>query len=110
MAGPVDEERSGGDPSESESQESPRAEWRDQLDREVEDLKQVRDELRVKAHLAKADIKDALDQLENRWPEVEASLKRFEGQAARALDDFGDAARSLIRELRDGYQRVKKDL
>ncbi|MEL6544845.1 MAG: hypothetical protein AAFQ82_09475, partial [Myxococcota bacterium] len=65
------------------------SEWKTQLDREYEDLKQVRDELRVKAHLAKADMKDALDDLESKWPKVEASLKRCEGQASRALDEFG---------------------
>lgn len=86
------------------------AEWKAQLDREYEDLKQVRDELRVKAHLAKADMKDAWDDLEAKWPRVESSLKRFEDQASKALDEFGSATRSLFRELRDGYQKMKKDL
>jgi len=86
------------------------SELKAQLDQEYRDLKQVRDELRVKAHLAKADMKDAWEDLEAKWPKVEASLKRFEGQATQALDEFGSATRTLFRELREGYRRMKKDL
>ncbi|MEO1332568.1 MAG: hypothetical protein AAFV32_03535 [Myxococcota bacterium] len=86
------------------------SDWKQQLEREYADLKRARDELRVKAHLARADIRDAWDELEARWPKVESSLKRFEGQATQALDEFGHATRTLFRELRRGYQRVKKDL
>lgn len=85
-------------------------EWREQLDRELDDLKTVRDELKVKIHLAKADAKDTWNNLEEKWPEVESSLKRFEGRATKALDEIGEATRSLFGELRQGYQRLKKDL
>ncbi|MEM6274318.1 MAG: hypothetical protein AAF735_03660 [Myxococcota bacterium] len=86
------------------------SDWKQQLEREYADLKRARDELRIKAHLARADIRDAWEELEARWPRVESSLKRFEGQATQALDEFGHATRTLFRELRRGYQRVKKDL
>ncbi|MEM6531154.1 MAG: hypothetical protein AAF654_00955 [Myxococcota bacterium] len=92
------------------SSSTPSSTWRERIEQEYDELKRTRDELRVKAHLAKADMKDAIDELEGRWPEVEASLKRFEGQAARALDDFGRATQKMFRELREGYQRVKKEL
>ncbi|MEO1174419.1 MAG: hypothetical protein AAFX94_20550 [Myxococcota bacterium] len=95
--------------SDENQNETSSSSWRERIEREYDDLKRTRDEFRVKAHLAKADIKDAIDELEGRWPEVEASLKRFEGQATRALDDFGRATQKMFRELRAGYQRVKKD-
>lgn len=85
-------------------------EWKRQLGDEVNHLKRVRDELKVKMHLARADIRDAWGDLEERWPKLEIALKRFEGRTSQALDDFGEAVVALFNELKHGYRRIKDEL
>ncbi len=66
---------------------------KDTLQHELDSLKQTRDELRVKLHLGSQDAKDAWDKLERKWLELEDNSK------------VGDAAKVLVSEIREGYQR-----
>jgi ParB-like chromosome segregation protein Spo0J len=54
--------------------------------RELDALQTIRDELKLKAHLAKADVKDELDRLETRWQRVEEELQRSTGHLKAPLD------------------------
>lgn len=72
-----------------------------EFDELIADLKQKRDELRVKIHLASKDAQDE-------WQELEEKMSDF---AARAeLDKTGeglsDAFRGLGQELKQGYERL----
>jgi predicted nucleic acid-binding Zn-ribbon protein len=76
----------------------------------VENLKQQRDELRVKMHLAAADAKDQWDELEGKWEHFEAKARQAGEQAAEASKGIWDAARELGAEIKDGYDRIRKTL
>lgn len=73
-----------------------------------EDLKTRRDELRVQAHLAKAEAKDLWDDLENKWKEFEPRARQVADATADASKDVADATRKLGKEILAGYERIKK--
>jgi hypothetical protein len=86
------------------------AEKPDWLKGELEALRQLRDEVRLQLHLAAADARLSFDQLEKRWQHLEGRVKAL-GEASK--DDLGEireAAKHLAREIRDGYQNLKKRL
>lgn len=75
-----------------------------------EEVKTRRDELRVQAHLAKAEMKDLWEELEGKWNEFEPKAKQVAGATAEASKDIAGAARELGKEILAGYDRIKKSL
>lgn len=75
-----------------------------------EEVKTRRDELRVQAHLAKAEMKDLWEELEGKWNEFEPKAKQVAGATAEASRDIAGAARELGKEILAGYDRIKKSL
>ncbi len=76
-----------------------------EYDRIVEQLKQKRDELKLQMHLAGKDANDE-------WQDLEKKMKRFveKAELQRSGDGVGDALQSLGRELKDGYERMRRAL
>ena len=64
------------------------------LDRLAQDLKQVRDEIELKIHLAAADARDEWHDLEKKWD-------RFRGRVDTVGKVAGEAADDVL-YLRDG--------
>ena len=84
------------------------SEWRGRLNELMAKLEQERDELRLRIHLAKADARDELAQLEVRMAELKERASRADDEARDAMGDIGDAARKLVEEIREGFERVRK--
>ena len=80
------------------------------IDEEVEDLRRLRDELRVQMHLAKAEAKDLWEDMEQRFADIEGKAKQMARQAEEPLEDIGEAARLLAEEIRNGYRRIREML
>lgn len=80
------------------------------LEREIELVAQLRDELKVQVHLAKADAKDEWNKLEGRWLSVQDEFKRVSEDTKTPLKELGTSARSVLDELKAGYERVKSNL
>jgi hypothetical protein len=80
------------------------------LSEEIEDLKRVRDELRVRIHLGKAEAKDLWEATEAKLQEVESKVRHVASQAEEPLHEVGEAAKLLLEEIRDGYHRIKAAL
>lgn len=80
----------------------------DRFEQELEDLRRLRDELRVQVHLGVADAKDLWDRLEHRMGELEAKARRLAHRAEEPLEEIGEAAQTLVDEIRDGYRRLRK--
>jgi len=74
---------------------------------ELDEIRRVRDELRVQVHLGKAEANDLWEQLERRFAEAEAHAKAFARRAEEPVEDVVDAARLLVEEIRNGYQRLR---
>jgi vacuolar-type H+-ATPase subunit D/Vma8 len=68
----------------------------------VADLKQKRDELRLKIHLASKEAQDE-------WEELEEKMQEFSSRAelGKTSEGLGDALGKLGEELKMGYKRVR---
>lgn len=69
------------------------------------DLKQKRDELRVKIHLASKEAQDE-------WQELEGKMQDFSSRAelGKTGEGLGEALGKLGNELKLGYQRIREAL
>lgn len=78
----------------------------------VEELKQHRDELKVKMHLAKADAKDEWEKLEKRMEALEAKLEAKKESFGDVVEDASDNVEAALElaaeELKKGYQQIRK--
>jgi len=84
------------------------SEWKQRLNELMEKLEQERDELRLKIHLAKADARDELAQLDDKMAQLKERASRVDDEAKEAMGDIGDAARNLANEIREGFERVRR--
>ncbi len=82
----------------------------EELKKLSEKIKQYRDEARVQMHLAKEDVKDEWDDLEQEW-------ERFRNRLDEVLHDSEDAskearqtAQKLGEDLKSGYQNIRNKL
>jgi CBS domain-containing protein len=75
---------------------------------QLEELRRVRDELRVQVHLGKAEAAELWEKLEHRFFEAEGHARALAQRAEEPLHDVADAARLLIDEIRSGYRRLRK--
>jgi CBS domain-containing protein len=73
-------------------------------------LRQIRDELRVQIHLARADALDEWEKAEAKWYRVQSQLSMSEATAAKAAKDATVAWKQLVREMGEGYARVRDSL
>ena len=81
------------------------SEW---LQGEVDDLRRVRDELRVQAHLGKAEMRERWEALDRALQALERRAKRTSRAAEQPLQQLEDDVRKLARDLRDGYRRIRE--
>ncbi len=80
-----------------------RAHWMN----DVSSVRQMRDELRLKAHLLRSDLRDQLDRLEHQWGELERDLKPVGSAVGTSAKELSASAKDLLETLKAGYARVK---
>lgn len=81
-----------------------------ELDELVDELRQERDRLELKIHLAKAEARDEWEQAERKWQELKAKAELAGREAKAASKDVGAAARNLAQELKRAYGRISRQL
>jgi len=81
------------------------------VDELVRELQQDRDELRVKAALGKAELKDELAELDSRLDELKAKAAVWADKADDRMDDALDEAKertsTWMNELKEGYRKLR---
>lgn len=82
----------------------------DDLKKVIDDLKQQRDEINVKLHLAKAEVRDEWATLETKWEEVKGKMATVNEVASQTKESVAAAAGLLADEIKQGYERIKKSL
>lgn len=82
----------------------------DRFHEEVEQLKTLRDELRVQAELGKMDAVEAFNHAEKRWEELEGKLTAIRKQTEEPLHEVGEAAKALVHEIGEAYKKIKAAL
>tara|TARA_R110002110_G_scaffold124247_4_gene301534 strand:+ start:314 stop:592 length:279 start_codon:yes stop_codon:yes gene_type:complete len=76
-----------------------------------QELETHRDELKVKMHLAKAELKDEWEELENKkWPAVEAKFKALADEVEDSAEDLQHGAQVIGTELKEAYGRIRTRL
>ena len=82
----------------------------DDLKKTVDALTRQRDELNVKMHLAKAEVKDEWDKLETKWEEVQGKIATVREEAEKTTETVTTATGLLADEIKKGYERIKNAL
>ncbi len=83
------------------------AELLESIQKEIESLKQVRDELRVKADLAKMETRDQWENIEKQWNHIEAELQGLNKDAKASAGEIGQAVSLVLGEIKEGYKKLK---
>lgn len=84
------------------------SEKRSRIDRELDALRKLRDELNVQAHLGRAEVRDLWEAGEKRWQHLEAAIEQKRSQAREPLEQIGEAAELLVEEIKSGYEKLRK--
>jgi hypothetical protein len=86
------------------------SEMKDRIQREITELQGMRDDLKVRMHLAKADAKDLWEKLEKKLHGLEAKGRQLSQASEEPLRDVREAARLLVSEIREGYRKIREAL
>lgn len=73
-------------------------------------LRTQRDDLRVRVHLMKAEVRDEFEELEQKWNHLESRAAQLKDASKESAEDVGAAASQLVEEIGAAYERVKKSL
>lgn len=74
----------------------------------VNELKQERDDLRVKLHLAKMEVSDEWEKIDAKLVMLEIKVKDLGNATAEASQEIAAAAKLLGEEVRDGFKKIAK--
>lgn len=80
------------------------------LQNDLQLLALLRDELGLKTHLLKAEMKDLWVQLEDKWSVLKVAVANAENAGADAVRESEVAISLLVGTLRQGYENVRKAL
>lgn len=86
------------------------ADIQERLEKLLGELKQQRDELAVKMHLAKADARDAWAEMEKKWEQLRSKMALVGHEAKDVSHDVTAAVERVGAELKKGYERIRKAL
>ena len=78
--------------------------------RDLEKLGKARDELKVHLLAAKSDAKKEWTRLEGTWKSEQTEIKRVTKDTKKPVKGLDVAAKALMKELKTGYTRIKKEV
>lgn len=79
----------------------------DQLEKELDTVRGIRDELRVHLHLGGAELRDQWEKLDRGWQHLEGRMKVLGNESDEIGTQIGETLHILAEQLRDGYERIK---
>lgn len=80
------------------------------LDELVSTLKQQRDELALKMHLAGAESKQEWDKLQVKFDKLMDDYKPLKKAVGESAGKLGDSLKQVAREIKAGFDRIRKTL
>lgn len=80
------------------------------LEQLVMELRRERDELRVRAHLLGAELREEWQRAEHRWEQIEPKLLRLRDGTRDSAHEIGAAAARLAEEIAAAYRRMRDAL
>lgn len=73
-------------------------------------LKQQRDELKLKLHLLKADVRDEWEKADKKWKQLRKKMEQFRSEAKKAARNPDKAIENLAKELKEKYEQIRQHL
>nr|WP_319492636.1 hypothetical protein [uncultured Desulfobacter sp.] len=73
-----------------------------------QDLKQLKDEIKLKAHLGKAEAEDEFEKLEKKYDKLVVKVKLFTNEAEKTAENTGTALKVAAEEVVAGINRIRK--
>ena len=83
---------------------------RDDMGELLDELKQQRDELKLRSHLFNLEVKDEWEDLEGKWQHFKSQSQQVAHATGDAGSDVLAAARMLGSEILNGYRKIAKVL
>lgn len=80
-----------------------RAHWMNDLT----SVRQMRDELRLKANLLRADLRDQWERLEEQWTKLERDIRPVGGAIGTTVEQLDASTRELLKTVGAGYARIR---
>jgi len=71
-------------------------------------IEQVRDEIKLKAHLGEAEAKEELNKLDKKWNSFLEQYKPLADEAGKTVGNATTALGLAADELKAGYERIRK--
>lgn len=72
------------------------------------ELENLRDEVKLKAHLGKAEVLEEMEVVEKKWNTLLAKSKPFTDEAEKTAENAGTALELAADELIEGFKRIRK--
>jgi hypothetical protein len=85
-------------------------EKRKDLENYINALKQQRDELKLKIHLGKEEVRDEWDKLSDKLATLESRFEPVKSAVGTTADNVWESLKLLGGEIHDGFQRIRKSL
>jgi hypothetical protein len=82
----------------------------DKFQAEVEELRALRDDLKVQVHLGKMEAQRRFEKAEKDWEHLEGKLRALGSASRESLGDVREAAKLLLAEIRESYRHIRKAL
>lgn len=76
------------------------------LNKLLGEIEQDRDELKLQAHLFKADAKDEWDKIEKKWHQLKSNSQHVGHETKEVSKDLFAATQLLGEEIKAGYKRI----
>ncbi len=86
------------------------ADFVEKVKEDLQSLKTLRDELRVKANLGAMDVKDLWRDAERRWQEAEQKRQELEKASIESAREVAAALQQVVTALQEGYQKIRSKL
>jgi hypothetical protein len=72
----------------------------------LKDLKHLRDEARLNAHLFTAEMRTQMEKLEAEWKSLKRNLKQDEPALIKSMESVSHATKPILGDLRAAYSRL----
>ena len=84
--------------------------YRKELEQLLAQLKTERDDLNVRMHLAKAEVRDQWEAAEKQWQSFKQTSEKVLTEIDRTSSDVKQALILIAEELKAGYRRIREQL
>ena len=76
----------------------------------ISDLKQQRDEIRVRLHLGGQELKEEWEKLDDKLNELSHRYDPLKDAVEETAEDVWESLRLIGSEIKDGFNRIRKSL